>query len=440
MEIAAAGGAYTRGALIKVSWKLVTCTFLLSIWGKIDGDIWSPFLFSRVHCCDWHGTGGPLIDGKYNVTDPADVAAYGADPAKVGEWGIPACEVPEMDRDDPLWSHSLYCQNNAYVLDKTQEIKTAYSVLNVLGTILFLPAGGHIGDSWGRKKVIFWTGFVSVAITMCYWLDTQDVDPPGDMHGMKWFILAAAFHMMHAPSGPAAQAMMIDLVHPDRLPSCLPILSMIGQAGPIIGNVIGVAVVATHLDDYSALWLGMSALGVLVNLFIWWGLVETLPEKDRKPPEPIVWFREYFRCFLLLKTDYVSMQIWWFVFFLCIGAGAWQAIIYNFMVGYLNMTTEEVRSTSFLSIIGTLPLKSLMHIRSGATGAHSGNCKPVYKCCGFDGGRLDAAKSRRVGRPRRWNDAWNCRVLCQGVRRQSWDLFDVSATQFTVVGSAHKTR
>ena len=64
VEIANVGGAYTRGALVKVSWKLVTCTFMLSIWGKIDGDIWSPFLFSRVHCCDLHGTGGPGLDGN----------------------------------------------------------------------------------------------------------------------------------------------------------------------------------------------------------------------------------------------------------------------------------------------------------------------------------------------------------------------------------------
>lgn len=99
--------------------------------------------------------------------------------------------------------------------------------------------------------MIFWTGFVSVAITICYWLDTQDVNPPGYLHGIKWFILAAAFHMMHAPYGPAGTVMMVDLVHLDRLATCLPILSMIGQAGPIIGNVIGVAVVAMHLDDYS---------------------------------------------------------------------------------------------------------------------------------------------------------------------------------------------
>jgi hypothetical protein len=41
-EIVQSGGAFTTGALIKVTWKLIATTFLLSVWSKIDGDIWSP--------------------------------------------------------------------------------------------------------------------------------------------------------------------------------------------------------------------------------------------------------------------------------------------------------------------------------------------------------------------------------------------------------------
>ena len=55
LEIVEAGGAYTPGALLKVTWKLIFCSFMASIYGKIDGDIWSPYLFSRVHCCDKDG-------------------------------------------------------------------------------------------------------------------------------------------------------------------------------------------------------------------------------------------------------------------------------------------------------------------------------------------------------------------------------------------------
>jgi MFS family permease len=138
------------------------------------------------------------------------VITDGIDPKTVHPvYGIPACDVPVMPRDDPLWSHSLYCDNNQYILDQTQGVKTAYSTLNILGTILFLPTGGHIGDVWGRKKVIFWTGFVSIGITMCYWLDTLEAG--GDMHGMKYFFLAALFHMMHAPAGPVSNTFYLCL-------------------------------------------------------------------------------------------------------------------------------------------------------------------------------------------------------------------------------------
>jgi hypothetical protein len=32
------------------------------------------------------------------------------------------------------------------------QVKTMYSTLNILGTILFLPTGGHVGDAWGRNS------------------------------------------------------------------------------------------------------------------------------------------------------------------------------------------------------------------------------------------------------------------------------------------------
>ena len=37
----------------------------------------------------------------------------------------------------------------------------------------------------------------------------------------------------------------------------------------------------------------MSAVGVLLLVFIAKALVETLPEKDRKPFEPIAWIKDY---------------------------------------------------------------------------------------------------------------------------------------------------
>eukprot|EP01046_Picozoa_sp_COSAG06_P062997 COSAG06_NODE_14443_length_1156_cov_1.140019_2_plen_48_part_00 len=38
-----------------------------------------------------------MLDGKCNITDPAEILAYGADPDKLNAYGIPACAVPEME-------------------------------------------------------------------------------------------------------------------------------------------------------------------------------------------------------------------------------------------------------------------------------------------------------------------------------------------------------
>ena len=78
-EITQAGGAFTSGALFKVTWKLTAVTLLNAAYGKIDGDMFAPYLWSRVHCCDLEGNGGPMLDGKYNITDPDDLAAYNVD-------------------------------------------------------------------------------------------------------------------------------------------------------------------------------------------------------------------------------------------------------------------------------------------------------------------------------------------------------------------------
>ena len=54
---------------------------------------------------------------------------------------------------------------------------------------------------------------------------------------------------------------------------------------------------------------------------MWCGLVETLAEKDRQKPDVKRWVREYCLCFLVLKRDYLLMQVWFAIFLLCVGIG-----------------------------------------------------------------------------------------------------------------------
>jgi hypothetical protein len=67
-------------------------------------------------------------------------------------------------------------------------------------------APGH--PPTGRKKIIFWTSCVSIVICGCYWLDA--VTPGGDLHGNKFFFIAAAFHAFHAANGPPGRGLAME--------------------------------------------------------------------------------------------------------------------------------------------------------------------------------------------------------------------------------------
>ena len=84
---AAGGGAFTAGGIIKVTWKLIIVQFCLSIYGTVDGDMFKPFLFSRIRCCDAASAyiGGEYsdaaivasaLDGSYNLTSAVAIDHY----------------------------------------------------------------------------------------------------------------------------------------------------------------------------------------------------------------------------------------------------------------------------------------------------------------------------------------------------------------------------
>ena len=87
-------------------------TLLISLVGLVDSDIWMPFLYSRVRCCDQvcnvngtnetNGTScyftdplGPAYDIVNPTSDPTFIEkAYHLNVSR-----IPACEVPVRDAD-----------------------------------------------------------------------------------------------------------------------------------------------------------------------------------------------------------------------------------------------------------------------------------------------------------------------------------------------------
>ena len=266
-EIVVKGGAFTGGALIKVTWKLVVVSFLMSIWNVIDADLFKPFLFSRVHCCQ---PGMAPLDGSYNLTSAAQIDAYiGQGAFESGLRNVGACEVPAMARDNVYWSGSVHCANKAFVQQEAQSLNAIYSAIKTYTTLLVLPLGGHWADCWGRKRVLFLTGFFSVVFTMCYFADSLSSNSPS--HGDFWLFIAPVFHGAQGSSFAAGAAMVVDMIHPLKLGKVLPLKAMADTLGPMVGNVVGISIVSVHLDDFAAFWLVFSVAGIGVVTFMWWG-------------------------------------------------------------------------------------------------------------------------------------------------------------------------
>ena len=226
-EIIAAGGGFTAGGITKCVWKLVLVTFFLSIYGTVDGDMFKPFLFSRVHCCaaaepflgteyDAAASAAAALDGSYNLTTAAAIDHYfGHGSYAGGLTNVDACSVPDKDRDSTYWSGSTHCTNKAYVQQQAQSLNGIYSALRTYGTMLVLPVGGHVADCWGRKKVYFLTGISSIGITLMYYFDT--IQAGGDLHGPSFFFWGALIHAFHAPNG-AEHAMLFVLFYAKKDP------------------------------------------------------------------------------------------------------------------------------------------------------------------------------------------------------------------------------
>ena len=266
-EIVVKGGAFTGGALIKVTWKLVVVSFLMSIWNVIDADLFKPFLFSRVHCCQ---PGMAPLDDSYNLTSAAQIDAYvGQGAFESGLRNVGACEVPAMARDNVYWSGSVHCANKAFVQQEAQSLNAIYSAIKTYTTLLVLPLGGHWADCWGRKRVLFLTGFFSVVFTMCYFADSLSSNSPS--HGDFWLFIAPVFHGAQGSSFAAGAAMVVDMIHPLKLGKVLPLKAMADTLGPMVGNVVGISIVSVHLDDFAAFWLVFSVAGIGVVTFMWWG-------------------------------------------------------------------------------------------------------------------------------------------------------------------------
>ena len=168
-EAQAAESELSYSELLRRCWKLMAASMLLHMHGDIDQRILTPYFYTRIACCEpgaarlpevMQFSGRALNLSVTAATCHCDVVAtYGAE--AVGDDGtIAACDVPQISRDSPLWSHSARCSNWPYVREETQVLITAWGSVAALVSFVVLPAAGNLADLYGRLQIFIWSSAI----------------------------------------------------------------------------------------------------------------------------------------------------------------------------------------------------------------------------------------------------------------------------------------
>jgi hypothetical protein len=228
--------------IIRMTWFLQVCGIVMGIHGGIDGEVGMPFFYSRTSCCGESGTPKSL-PSHFDVHWPDTFNNYHLNVSK-----IKACDVPVLKRDDPSWSHSVYCPNFAYVRSFTTKLNAGRSSYLTLTSLFFMPIGAGIADKRGRKPIFFFGHLLGIKSIVCNLLSSL---PWFVRHDPDAYLLYASALLsgMASGSGPTFMAMMVDLIPTDMREQGFPILGLFGIPGQLLVTAIGYPLLRAHLDN-----------------------------------------------------------------------------------------------------------------------------------------------------------------------------------------------
>jgi hypothetical protein len=298
--------------LFAITWKLILVTMILGLHKEVDTQILTPYLYTRVECCGslpgppWNpavqrAEESPLrADWDYgdhivwlNVTAAScncDLKAQ-YPTAKICNGSIAPCDVPWLERDDPLWSHSGRCRNYQYVQTEVNDVNNWFSVWQAAGALCLLPTCGKLADLYGRRPVFNWTTAMPCFAFLIFLVDAMIGLSNGAIY------LGGIMLTVFLTHGPIGWAMTIDLI-PDPVDQArfFPIVSLSQQAifhtqnmisgiflrdcvclqmnaiqggsiSSICGDLLSVLVLMLHLEDYTLLWMVLTS--TFCSPFFW---------------------------------------------------------------------------------------------------------------------------------------------------------------------------
>ena len=264
--------------IVRMTWFLLIINLVMGIQGGVDGDLFGPFFYSRTSCCGANGTPKDL-PSEYDIHWPDTMKDY-----KINVTTIKACNATALalKRDDPNWSHSLYCPNWKYVKKFTQQLNAGRSVYLKGVSMIALPMGAGLGDSIGRKPILVFSslmGLKSVFVNL--------------LSSLPWFIendprayalyASAILSGMTSGAGPVSMGMMVDLVPGDMREAGFPTLALFNALGPIIVFVIGFYLLHMFLTSYTLFWAITCFTYTFAFMFQLFLLPESMPDKLKAP-------------------------------------------------------------------------------------------------------------------------------------------------------------
>ena len=207
--------------IIRMTWYLTVINFVLGIHGQIDGDLGGPFFYSRTSCCGQSGTAAelPVI---YDVHYPKTMINY-----HVNVSYLRACDVPELDPEDPYWSHTAYCPNWDYVRAFTQKLGAGRSMTLTMMSLFCMPIGAGFADKQGRKPMFifgFLLGVKSLALNL---VSSTAWSIHTDTNAYILYV-SGILSGMGSGCGPVSMAMMVDLIPGDMREQGFPMMNLFG--------------------------------------------------------------------------------------------------------------------------------------------------------------------------------------------------------------------
>jgi MFS family permease len=351
------------------TWLFLAITTMLNVHNTIDGEAFMPYLYTRVHCCQDSavGTLGRQLDSAY------DVQALVAGNLSTGAGEkiyYPACSVPDLDPDDPAWSHSPRCNNPAWVRNAAQRVYGVYAPITTVAKVLIIPSAGFLADIYGRKLVLVVSATGPILAGILWAVDAL-LEPATN----ALVYSAGGVLSLSAMGGPAQTAMLADLVTPEERGFCFPVLYAAQKGAPLLAQVIGWFALGLHLENYAIFWILMAATQCLILALMLYFLPETLPELRATSISPATtanpqqrsspphhhrrpWrladlnpLRHYLAAMTLMRTDWLLMAMCMWVTLTWVALGGFGAVAFSFLVGDLGFLQED---TLLPSIVGTL--------------------------------------------------------------------------------------